>query len=78
MNLIYYCDNNRHLICKPYSIVNLHVMAKNLNIKKHWFHNGKHPHYDIPAMRITEIQEKCQIVSSKEIIKIIKEAKNEH
>lgn len=32
--LKYYCDNNRHLICKPYLIENLHEMAKRLEIKK--------------------------------------------
>ena len=28
----YLCDNKRHLICEPYSIENLHKMAKELNI----------------------------------------------
>lgn len=44
-------------------------MAKYLDIKRHWFHND---HYDIPARRIDEITVKCQIVSSKEIVKIIR------
>jgi len=69
----YYCDNNRHLVCIPYSIENLHIMAKDLNIKKCWFHNKVNKwHYDIPKTRIEEIQAKCIIVSSKEILKIIK------
>lgn len=67
--MIYYCDNKRHLVCKPYSIVNLHKMAEDLKIKKCWFHNT---HYDIPKKRIQEIQKKCIILSSKEIINIIK------
>jgi len=44
-------------------------MAKELNIKRIWFHKN---HYDIPKRRIQEITNKCTIVSSKEIIKIIK------
>ncbi len=63
------CDNSRHLICIPYSIENLHKMAKELNIHECWFHKN---HYDIPKTRIKEIQAKCTIVSSKDIVKIIK------
>jgi hypothetical protein len=45
----YYCDNMRHLVCVPYSIDNLHKMAKELNINRCWFHaNASYPHYDIP------------------------------
>jgi len=64
----YYCDNQRHLVCLPYSIENLHKMADDLGIKKCWFHKD---HYDIPKRRIVEIMERCEIVSSKEIVKII-------
>ena len=66
----YYCDNQRHLVCIPYSIENLHKMADVLNINKCWFHKN---HYDIPKRRIKEIQNKCIIVSSRGIVKIIKE-----
>ena len=68
-NLKYYCDEQRHLVCIPYSIDNLHLMAEALNIKKCWFHKD---HYDIPKKRITEIQEKCLVVSPKVIVTIIK------
>jgi len=69
----YYCDNQRHLVCIPYSIENLHKMAEALNIKRCWYHNiPNYQHYDIPKKRIIEIQAKCQIVSGKDIIKIIK------
>lgn len=64
----YLCDDSRHLICKPYSIENLHKMAKELNIKKCWFHKN---HYDIPKKRIDEITKKCKLISSKEIVEII-------
>ncbi len=72
MNLTFYCDNKRHLVCKPFSIENLHEMAKQLNIKKCWYHNCKHPHYDIPKLRIEEIQSKCIIIDTKSILLITK------
>lgn len=65
--MIYYSDNKRHLVCVPYSIDNLHKMAKDLNIKRCWFHKD---HYDIPIKRIAEIQEKTIIVNKREIVKI--------
>ena len=70
--MTYYCDDKRHLVCTPYNKTNLHVMAHDLGIKQCWYHSGKFPHYDIPAGRIEEIKAKCIIVSSKEILKIIK------
>jgi len=70
----YLTDGKRHLICDPYSIDNLHQMADDLEIKRCWYHVGKFPHYDIPKRRLEEISSKCEIVSSKEIIKIIKKS----
>lgn len=67
--MIALCDQFRHLICSPYSIDNLHEMAKILDIKKCWFHKT---HYDIPKRRIAEIQSRCQVVSQKELLSIIK------
>jgi len=69
IQLTYYCDKARHLVCKPYSLDNLHKMAIDLDIKRCWFHKD---HYDIPLRRIDEISVKCNIVSSKDIVKIIK------
>lgn len=71
MKLTYYCDNARHLVCVPYSIENLHIMAEDLGIKRCWFH-ANYPHYDIPKKRVAEISAKCNVVSSKEILKIVK------
>lgn len=69
----YYCDNNRHLVCVPYSVDNLHIMAEDLGIKRCWFHSSaSYAHYDIPKRRIKEIQEKCQVVSSRVILDIVK------
>lgn len=55
-------------MCIPYSIENLHKMAKELNISRSWFHRN---HYDIPKRRIEEISSKCEVVSSKRIVEII-------
>ena len=69
----YYCDNKRHLVCVPYSVENLHAMAKDLNINKCWYRaKGKmyHPHYDIPKRRIKEIMDKCIIVNFRDIARI--------
>jgi hypothetical protein len=48
-------------------------MAIDLGIAKHWYHPGKFPHYDIPKKRIEEITKRCTLVSSKKIVKLIKE-----
>ena len=69
MSLSYICDTSRHLVCIPYSIENLHQMAIELNINKCWFHKN---HYDIPLRRKSEIESKCKIVSSKDIVNIIR------
>ena len=67
------CDNYRHLVCIPYSIENLHKMAEILGIKRCWFHSSNNKaHYDIPKKRIKEITNKCKVVDSREILKIIK------
>ena len=65
----YVCDKSRHLVCVPYSIENLHTMAKHLNLKMCWFHKN---HYDIPKCRIEEITKLCIVVSSPFIVTIIK------
>lgn len=69
----YYCDNARHLVCLPYNINNLHLMAQELNIKRCWFHSSSlYAHYDIPKKRIAEIQSKCEVVSTRRILDIVK------
>ena len=65
----YICDSHRHLVCLPYSIENLHKMAVEMNIKVCWFHKD---HYDIPKKRIAEIESKCRIVTTKEIVGIVR------
>lgn len=73
--LIYICDEDRHLICIPYSVENLHRMAVELNIGKHFYHISKKRrlrHYDIPARRIDEIMAKCILIPWRDIVKIIR------
>lgn len=73
MKLKYFCDVQRHLVCVPYTVENLHVMAKDLNVKRCWFHVGAtYAHYDIPKRRINEIQGKCIVVSVRQILSICK------
>jgi FMN phosphatase YigB (HAD superfamily) len=69
-NLEFLTDGARHLICIPYSVDNLHEMARQLSVKTCWFHKD---HYDIPKRRISEIEAKCRIISSREIVRIINE-----
>jgi hypothetical protein len=70
----FYCDNKRHLICKPYSVANLHRMAQVLNINKCFYHTNPWPHYDIPARRIEEVTAKCILVTDRDIVKIYRES----
>lgn len=63
----------RHLVCVPYSVENLHIMAAALDIKRCWYHaSASGAHYDIPQKRIKEIQSKCEIVSPRVILDIVK------
>lgn len=68
--LEYFADHARHLVCVPYSIEYLHIMAKDLGIDRCWFHKN---HYDIPKLRIEEILDRCTIVPPREIVRIIRE-----
>jgi FMN phosphatase YigB (HAD superfamily) len=70
----YICDNKRHLVCIPYSIENLHTMARDLGINVCWFHKN---HYDIPKNKIKYITSKCEVVSPKDIVRIIKGIKTD-
>jgi uncharacterized protein DUF4031 len=69
----YFCDDVRHLVCVPYTVENLHAMAADLGIKRCWYHaNASYPHYDIPKRRIEEIKQKCNVVTTREILEIVK------
>lgn len=73
MTLRYLCDDMRHLVCIPYSIEYLHLMALDIGLKRCWYHGGQYPHYDIPKRRIAEITARCELVSGREILRIVKE-----
>ena len=62
-------------IISSISLEHLHQECKKMGLKRHWFHNGRFPHYDIPKrQRATFLQENnIQKVSSREIIQIIKQ-----
>lgn len=72
--LTYYCDNKRHIVCRPYSLNNLHRMARDLGIKRCWFHKD---HYDMPKNRIGELASKCRKVPTRLILSITKERTEE-
>ncbi len=63
----YLTDGKRHLVCLPYSVENLHAMAADLGIGRHWFHRD---HYDLPKRRRAEIEALCEMVSPREIARI--------
>lgn len=62
----YFYDGMRHLVCVPYSVENLHLMARDLGIKRHWFHRD---HYDLPKR--FDPTGRCELVSPRQIIGII-------
>lgn len=74
--LEFFYDNQRHLVCMPYSEINLHIMAHRLKIKRCWFHgdvHSKHKHYDLPKSMFSEAYLfPITKVSPKEILKICK------
>lgn len=60
-------------MCLPYTEKNLHAMARDLGIARCWWHVGaRYAHYDIPTRRVAEIQARCTVVSSREILRIVK------
>lgn len=67
--LEFYCDRRRHLVCVPYSVENLHEMARVLGVKRCWFHRT---HYDVPKRRVEEMMSRCRVVSPREIVMIIR------
>ena len=66
----YFSDKHRHLVCYPFSVEGLHAMAVDLKISRHWYHGGRHPHYDIPKKRIQEISARTEVVSGRVILRI--------
>jgi Protein of unknown function (DUF4031) len=65
-------DGRRHLVCVPYSVENLHAMARGIGLSRAWFHAGRSPHYDVPVRRRREIEALCRIVRPRELLSIIR------
>lgn len=73
VSLRFFCDDARHLVCVPYSVENLHLMAQQLSIKRCWFHSvpGR-AHYDIPKRQVARVKERCTVVNARDILAITK------
>jgi hypothetical protein len=65
----YLIDVQRHLVCLPYSVANLHAMAQDLGIKRCWFHGD---HYDVPKRRVEEVTARCVAVRPRDILRVIR------
>lgn len=70
----YLCDHARHLVCRPFTLTGLHTMAQRLGIGRHWFHDGRWPHYDVPLRRHAEILARpdVEVVSPRELLRRLK------
>jgi hypothetical protein len=70
--LRYLCDENRHLICLPFSLENMKRMAFELELKRKCLSKvpGKR-FYRIPLGRLDEIMHQCEVVAAWEILEII-------
>ena len=65
----YLIDVQRHLVCLPYSVANLHAMAQDLGIKRCWFHGD---HYDVPKRRVEKVAARCLTVRPRDILRVIR------
>ena len=70
--LTYLCDQNRHLICLPFTWENMQRMAAELQLKRKTL--SKVPNkrfYRIPFDRLLEIEYQCEVVPAWRILEII-------
>lgn len=68
-------DAQRHLVCEPYSVDNLHRMAEELGIGRHWYHaSAKYPHYDVPKREWGRYAEdpRVNVVSPRVILEVVR------
>lgn len=62
-----------HLVCHSFSIEGLHKVSRLLGIKYcHYHYKPRLPHYDVPRYLQKIVRERSVIVSSKDIIRIIR------
>lgn len=66
--LEYFIDNNRRLVCKPYSQYNVHRMAENFKISKAFIGRG---FYTVPHKILPEVMEVATKITTEEIVEII-------
>lgn len=62
-------DSKKRLVCMPYSVSNLHTVAKTLGMKRGLFRSS---HYAVPASKLVEIQQKSVIITATQANMIIK------
>lgn len=72
LKLRFFTDGARHLVCYPFSLDGLHEMARNLGIKRCWFHANRLPHYDVPKLRVGSLPERVEVITSRQLLAIIK------
>lgn len=74
--LTYFYDKNRHLVCLPYNVENLHLMARRLGISRSWFHGSKdnrHPHYDVPVSMMGHVGNSAVLLTPKGVVRLCQE-----
>lgn len=76
-NVRYLYDKIRHLVCVPYSVANLHAMANELRIGRHWYDPKPYPHYDVPKRMMQSIGSRATLVRPREVLAIVKGQINE-
>lgn len=47
-------DAHRHIVCRPCTPENLHLMAELIGLKRCWYHARPYPHYDIPKRWVAD------------------------
>ena len=74
--LSYFVDAERHLVCLPYTVENLHLMARRLGISRAWFHRtrgGRHAHYDVPVNMTAHVRESAILLTPRDIVMLCRE-----
>ena len=67
-----YCDKEGHLV-SDLNLEELHLFAKKIGLKRHWFQDKRLPHYDLigQAMINKAIRAGASLVDSKTLIRVI-------
>lgn len=68
-----YTDSLGHLVSDT-SLEELHQFARSIGLKRKWFQDGRHPHYDLTTTRARNraLDAGAKLVSPLEIVKILK------